>query len=161
MLLESIALVESRFLVLADSVGIPCRLVKGQQYTGSDDVAMNFVKIEDGREYIVDLMADPGTLIPSDAAGSHIEYDDSIFSASTLSREIDSSYIASSSSGVVRPYLSAVGNESDDRGNLRLVQIYPGQVKIVSMQSRLCFGHFPAGLAIRTCMEDLPPGQKV
>lgn len=106
------------FKVLADSVGIPCRLVKGQQYTGSDDVAMNFVKIEDGREYIVDLMADPGTLIPSDAAGSHIEYDDSIFSASTLSREIDSSYIASSSSGVVRPYLSAVGNESDDRGEL-------------------------------------------
>ncbi|KAJ9676839.1 hypothetical protein PVL29_022042 [Vitis rotundifolia] len=104
------------FKVLADSVGIPCRLVKGQQYTGSDDVAMNFVKIEDGREYIVDLMADPGTLIPSDAAGSHIEYDDSIFPASALSREIDSSYIASSSSGVVRPYLSAVGNESDDRG---------------------------------------------
>lgn len=35
--------------VLADSVGVPCRLVKGQQYTGSDDVAMNFVKIDDGR----------------------------------------------------------------------------------------------------------------
>lgn len=36
------------FKVLADSVGIPCRLVKGKQYTGSDDVAMNYVKI-DGR----------------------------------------------------------------------------------------------------------------
>lgn len=35
--------------VLADSVGIPCRLVKGQQYTGSADVAMIFVKIDDGR----------------------------------------------------------------------------------------------------------------
>lgn len=35
--------------VLADSVGIPCRLVKGQQYTGCDDVAMNFVRIDDGR----------------------------------------------------------------------------------------------------------------
>lgn len=35
--------------VLADSVGIPCRLVKGQQYTGSDDAAMNFVKFDDGR----------------------------------------------------------------------------------------------------------------
>ncbi|KAG6675836.1 hypothetical protein I3842_15G124600 [Carya illinoinensis] len=35
------------FKVLADSVGLPCRLVKGQQYTGSDDVAMNFVKIDD------------------------------------------------------------------------------------------------------------------
>ncbi|KAK0586451.1 hypothetical protein LWI29_007115 [Acer saccharum] len=79
------------FKVLADSVGIPCRLVKGQQYTGCDDVAMNFVRIEDGREYIVDLMADPGTLIPSDAVGSHLEFDDSFFSASPLSRDIDSS----------------------------------------------------------------------
>ncbi|KAF7139929.1 hypothetical protein RHSIM_Rhsim06G0020400 [Rhododendron simsii] len=36
--------------VLANSVGIPCRLVKGQQYTGSDDAAMNFVKFDNGRE---------------------------------------------------------------------------------------------------------------
>ena len=52
------------------------------------------------REYIVDLMADPGTLIPSDAAGSHVEYDDSFFSTSPLSRDIDSSHMASPSSGV-------------------------------------------------------------
>ncbi|XP_050378628.1 probable serine/threonine-protein kinase SIS8 [Argentina anserina] len=88
------------FKALSDSVGIPCRLVKGQQYTGSNDVAMNFVKIDDGREYIVDLMADPGTLIPSDEAGSHIEYDEPYFPASPLSRDIDSSHVASSSSGV-------------------------------------------------------------
>ncbi|KAG5522526.1 hypothetical protein RHGRI_034628 [Rhododendron griersonianum] len=88
------------FKVLADSVGIPCRLVKGQQYTGSDDVAMNFVKFDDGREYIVDLAADPGTLIPSDAAESHIEYDDSFFSSSPLSRDVDSPRVASSSSWV-------------------------------------------------------------
>ncbi|PON49795.1 Mitogen-activated protein kinase kinase kinase [Trema orientale] len=88
------------FKVLADSVSIPCRLVKGHQYTGSSDVAMNFVKINGGREYIVDLMSDPGTLIPSDAAGSHIGYDEPFFSASPLSRDIDSSRVASSSSGV-------------------------------------------------------------
>lgn len=35
--------------VLADSVGVPCQLVKGQQFTESDDVAMNIVKIDDGR----------------------------------------------------------------------------------------------------------------
>lgn len=124
------------FKVLADSVGIPCRLVKGQQYTGSDDVAMNFVKIGDEREYIVDLMADPGTLIPSDAAGSHIEYDDSFCSASPLSRDIESSHIASSSSGINSSYedhsefgtldkrsgygtLATAGNESDDRGEFK------------------------------------------
>ncbi|XP_058722521.1 probable serine/threonine-protein kinase SIS8 isoform X3 [Vicia villosa] len=87
------------FKVLADRLSISSRLVKGQQYTGSDDVAINFVKI-DGREYIVDLMADPGTLIPSDATGSHIEYDASFFEASPSSRDLDSSRVASSSSGV-------------------------------------------------------------
>jgi tRNA A-37 threonylcarbamoyl transferase component Bud32 len=88
------------FKVLADSIGLPCRLVKGQQYTGSEAEAMNFVKIEDGREYIVDLMADPGTLIPSDAAGLHIEYEESMYSTSPFSKTEDSSsQTASSSSG--------------------------------------------------------------
>ncbi|KAL1224042.1 putative serine/threonine-protein kinase SIS8 [Cardamine amara subsp. amara] len=86
------------FKVLCDSVGVPCRIVKGQQYTGSDDVAMNSIKTDDGREYIVDLMGDPGTLIPADAAGLQMDYDDSVYSASP--RDVDSSHVASSSSGV-------------------------------------------------------------
>ncbi|XP_019239060.1 PREDICTED: serine/threonine-protein kinase EDR1-like isoform X2 [Nicotiana attenuata] len=86
------------FKVLADSVGIPCRLVKGKQYTGSDDVAMNYVKI-DGREYIVDLMADPGTLIPSDTSGIHGDYEESILSISPSSKDVDS-HPGSSSSGI-------------------------------------------------------------
>ncbi|KAF5767673.1 putative protein kinase TKL-CTR1-DRK-2 family [Helianthus annuus] len=89
------------FKVLADSVGIPCRLVKGKQYTGSNNVAMNFIKLADGREYIVDLMADPGTLIPSDTAGGlNLDYEES-FSSSPWSRDEDSSssyYLASSTS---------------------------------------------------------------
>lgn len=72
------------FKVLADDVDVPCRLVKGRQYTGSDDVAMNFVKLDDGREYIVDLMADPGTLIPADTV-TNIKYEESFLSASSLS----------------------------------------------------------------------------
>ncbi|CAI0400495.1 unnamed protein product [Linum tenue] len=94
------------FKVLADNVGIPSRLVKGHQFTGSDDVVMNFVKLDDGREYIIDLMADPGTLIPSDAAGLNMEYGDLFFSASPLSRDIDSSHLASSSSGVASSSVS-------------------------------------------------------
>ncbi|XP_022558829.2 probable serine/threonine-protein kinase SIS8 isoform X1 [Brassica napus] len=86
------------FKVLCDSVGVPCRIVKGQQYTGSDDVAMNSIKTDDGREYIVDLMGDPGTLIPADAAGLQMDYDDSVYSASP--RDVDSSHVASSSSWV-------------------------------------------------------------
>jgi hypothetical protein len=35
--------------VLADNLDVPCRLVKGRQYTGSDDGALNIVKLNDGR----------------------------------------------------------------------------------------------------------------
>ncbi|XP_068503235.1 probable serine/threonine-protein kinase SIS8 isoform X2 [Phaseolus vulgaris] len=105
------------FKVLADSLGIPCRLVKGLQYTSSDNVAINFVKIDDGREYIVDLMADPGTLIPSDATGSQIECDESSYVASPSSRDPDSSHVASSSSGVGSSYEETLDLGMLDKGN--------------------------------------------
>ncbi|XP_008813796.4 serine/threonine-protein kinase EDR1 isoform X2 [Phoenix dactylifera] len=54
------------FKVLADNVGIPCKLVKGSHYTGVDDDAVNIIKLGDGREFLVDLMAAPGTIIPAD-----------------------------------------------------------------------------------------------
>ncbi|KAF8407660.1 hypothetical protein HHK36_006795 [Tetracentron sinense] len=123
------------FKVLADCVGIPSRLVKGQQYTASDDVAMNIVKVNDGREYIVDLMADPGTLIPSDAAGPQIEYEEPFYTVSPFPRGADYSRIATSSSGVTSSVgeslefgtldkrsrsgnLADVENEVDERGSL-------------------------------------------
>ncbi|XP_013604936.1 PREDICTED: serine/threonine-protein kinase EDR1 [Brassica oleracea var. oleracea] len=56
------------FKVLADSVQLPCRLVKGSHYTGNEDDAVNTIRLEDNREYLVDLMTDPGTLIPDDIA---------------------------------------------------------------------------------------------
>ncbi|XP_057831140.1 probable serine/threonine-protein kinase SIS8 isoform X1 [Cryptomeria japonica] len=52
------------FKVLADRVGIPCRLVKGSHYTGTDDGAINIIKLDHEREFIIDLMGAPGTLIP-------------------------------------------------------------------------------------------------
>ncbi|KAF9622615.1 hypothetical protein IFM89_032514 [Coptis chinensis] len=54
------------FKVLADNVGVPCRLVKGSHYTGIDDDAVNIIKLENEREFLVDLMAAPGTLIPAE-----------------------------------------------------------------------------------------------
>ncbi|KAF5198725.1 Serine/threonine-protein kinase EDR1 [Thalictrum thalictroides] len=84
------------FKVLADSVDIPCRLMKGRQYTGSEDVAMNIVRVDNGREYIVDLMAAPGTLIPSDAA-----VEEPLFSVNPFLGDVDCTHIASSSSGAV------------------------------------------------------------
>ncbi|KAH7287233.1 hypothetical protein KP509_32G045200 [Ceratopteris richardii] len=58
------------FKVLADHVGIPCRIVKGSHYTGTDEGAVNIVKLELDREYIVDLMGAPGTLLPPEIAGA-------------------------------------------------------------------------------------------
>lgn len=54
------------FKILADSVGIPCKLVKGSNYTGDEDDAVNIIKVDKEREFLVDLMAAPGTLIPAD-----------------------------------------------------------------------------------------------
>ncbi|KAK3148318.1 hypothetical protein QOZ80_3BG0293530 [Eleusine coracana subsp. coracana] len=55
------------FKILADRVGIPCKLVKGSNYTGGDDDdAINIIKMDNEREFLVDLMAAPGTLIPAD-----------------------------------------------------------------------------------------------
>ncbi|WOK97867.1 serine/threonine-protein kinase EDR1 [Canna indica] len=54
------------FKVLADTFSIPCRLVKGSHYTGIDDDAVNIIKLDNDREFLVDLMAAPGTLIPAD-----------------------------------------------------------------------------------------------
>ncbi|KQJ96788.1 serine/threonine-protein kinase EDR1 [Brachypodium distachyon] len=54
------------FKILADSVGIPCKLVKGSHYTGVEDDAINIIKMDTKREFLVDVMAAPGTLIPAD-----------------------------------------------------------------------------------------------
>ncbi|XVF35341.1 hypothetical protein REPUB_Repub18cG0137300 [Reevesia pubescens] len=54
------------FKVLADKINLPCMLVKGSYYTGTDDGAVNLVRINNGSEYIVDLMGAPGTLIPAE-----------------------------------------------------------------------------------------------
>lgn len=54
------------FKVLAESIGITCRLVKGSHYTGVEDDAVNIIKLDNESEFLVDLMAAPGTLIPAD-----------------------------------------------------------------------------------------------
>ncbi|KAL0297219.1 UNVERIFIED_CONTAM: putative serine/threonine-protein kinase SIS8 [Sesamum radiatum] len=57
--------------VLADRINLPCKLVKGSYYTGTDDGAVNLIKLDDGSEYIIDLMGAPGTLIPAEQPSSH------------------------------------------------------------------------------------------
>ncbi|XP_008450756.2 serine/threonine-protein kinase EDR1 [Cucumis melo] len=58
------------FKVLADSIKMPCRLVKGSHYTGVEEDAVNIIKLEDEREFLVDLMGAPGTLLPADTVNA-------------------------------------------------------------------------------------------
>ncbi|PPD91014.1 hypothetical protein GOBAR_DD12044 [Gossypium barbadense] len=60
------ALLFKNFTVLADRINLPCMLVKGSYYTGTDDGAVNLVRINNGSEYIIDLMGAPGTLVPAE-----------------------------------------------------------------------------------------------
>ncbi|KAL1089463.1 hypothetical protein V6Z11_D07G022700 [Gossypium hirsutum] len=60
------------FKVLADRINLPCMLVKGSYYTGTDDGAVNLVRINNGSEYIIDLMGAPGTLIPAEVPSCHL-----------------------------------------------------------------------------------------
>ncbi|XP_021314202.1 serine/threonine-protein kinase EDR1 isoform X2 [Sorghum bicolor] len=90
-----------RYWVLADDLDVPCRLLKGRQYTGSDDGALNIVKFKDGREFIVDLVADPGTLIPSDVTVLSTELDRNFVSDNHHFGQDDSTNLLGSSlSGV-------------------------------------------------------------
>ncbi|KAK9102579.1 hypothetical protein Sjap_019833 [Stephania japonica] len=61
------------FKVLADRISLPCRLVKGSYYTGSDEGAINLIKVDYDSEYIIDLMGAPGTLIPAEIPSNHVE----------------------------------------------------------------------------------------
>uniref|UniRef100_A0ACD5ZRE8 Uncharacterized protein n=1 Tax=Avena sativa TaxID=4498 RepID=A0ACD5ZRE8_AVESA len=101
------------FKVLADNLDVPCRLVKGRQHTGSDDGALNIVKLNDGREYIVDLMSDPGTLIPSDGADLGREFEESSFADNHHSdKDDDNTQLGSTVSEASSPVYGSFENES-------------------------------------------------
>ncbi|KAG6491815.1 hypothetical protein ZIOFF_046753 [Zingiber officinale] len=120
------------FKVLADSLGISCRLVKGKQYTGSDDSALATVKLNDGRffgeerktrgnsppdmldswDYIVDLMSEPGTLIPSDGVGLINEPEEATIMIQSFTRVSNDTRMAISSSKVADSTACSTDNES-------------------------------------------------
>ncbi|XP_072983153.1 probable serine/threonine-protein kinase SIS8 isoform X2 [Typha latifolia] len=64
------------FKVLADRVSLPCKLVKGSYYTGTDEGAVNLIKLDYDSEYIVDLMGAPGTLIPAENPSTPLQNSD-------------------------------------------------------------------------------------
>uniref|UniRef100_A0A1D1Y538 non-specific serine/threonine protein kinase n=1 Tax=Anthurium amnicola TaxID=1678845 RepID=A0A1D1Y538_9ARAE len=61
------------FKVLADRIDLPCRLVKGSYYSGTDDGAVNLIKVNHESEYIIDLMGAPGALIPAETPSCYLQ----------------------------------------------------------------------------------------
>ncbi|XP_010262154.1 PREDICTED: serine/threonine-protein kinase EDR1 isoform X2 [Nelumbo nucifera] len=81
------------FKVLADRINLPCRLVKGSYYTGTDEGAVNLIKIDYESEYIIDLMGAPGTLIPAEVPSGHIQNSGlNVVSSVSTSDSINDSY---------------------------------------------------------------------
>ncbi|KAF9662321.1 hypothetical protein SADUNF_Sadunf18G0040800 [Salix dunnii] len=100
------------FKVIADMINLPCMLVKGSYYTGTDDGAVNLIKMDDGSEYIIDLMGAPGTLIPPEVPSSHLPtagFDISGFASLTETPK-DSTMLMGEGSGVpaISPILDRV-----------------------------------------------------
>ncbi|KAL6838511.1 hypothetical protein ACP4OV_031756 [Aristida adscensionis] len=55
------------FKMLADKVNVPCRVVKGCKYCKTDDASSCLVRFGLEREYLVDLIGDPGQLTDPDS----------------------------------------------------------------------------------------------
>lgn len=125
------------FKVLADCVGIQCRLVKGRYYMGTDDGAVNIIKVDDEREYIVDLMGAPGILIPSDVTGTlapQIEYEETLHAINETLKDVGVGPSASSGSSS----LSSMSGSSHDRiaekrrlGSREMVSELSGSMEMV------------------------------
>ncbi|XP_031478957.1 probable serine/threonine-protein kinase SIS8 isoform X2 [Nymphaea colorata] len=97
------------FKVLADKINLPCRLVKGSYYTGTDEGAVNMVKIDHQSEFIIDLMGAPGTLIPAEIpSGCHSGSKDGKLKPSLVDSNIHPPATNSDSSGAANYYLEYV-----------------------------------------------------
>ncbi|KAL6649257.1 hypothetical protein ACP70R_013481 [Stipagrostis hirtigluma subsp. patula] len=113
------------FKILADRVGIPCKLVKGSNYTGGDDDdAINIIKMDNEREFLVDLMAAPGTLIPADIlswkgnslnSNRKLGLNQTAGSSSTIDANQDSSALSLEHKGDQPPVFSSVDWISDSQ----------------------------------------------
>ncbi|XP_057850097.2 probable serine/threonine-protein kinase SIS8 [Cryptomeria japonica] len=108
------------FKVLADCVGIPCRLVKGRYYMGTDDGAVNIIKVNE-REYIVDLMGAPGTLIPVDATGTippQIKSENTLYTINESVKDVEVDLSASSKGRLLSSVADCSHDESSEERRL-------------------------------------------
>ncbi|KAJ0736046.1 putative protein kinase TKL-CTR1-DRK-2 family [Helianthus annuus] len=55
------------FKVLADTINLPCRIAKGCKYCKSDDASSCLVRVDINKEFLVDLIGNPGCLYEPDS----------------------------------------------------------------------------------------------
>ncbi|KAL5559957.1 hypothetical protein UlMin_036168 [Ulmus minor] len=86
------------FKKLADYIGLPCRIARGCKYCVADHRSSCLVKIDDSREYVVDLVGEPGHVHGPDSSinGGFLSSMPSPFQISHLKEfqqhELDASY---------------------------------------------------------------------
>ncbi|KAI5435486.1 serine/threonine-protein kinase CTR1 [Lathyrus oleraceus] len=94
------------FKRLADYIGLPCRIARGCRYCASDHQSSILVKIKDdrqlSREYVVDLVGDPGNILGPDSSinGAYVSSTPSPFQISHL-RKSQSPYVDDAASQVI------------------------------------------------------------
>ncbi|KAL3645978.1 hypothetical protein CASFOL_011158 [Castilleja foliolosa] len=105
------------FKVLADRINLPCKLVKGSYYTGTDEGAVNLIKLDDGSEYIIDLMGAPGTLIPNEVPSGH--HQNFGLDARCISTTVgnDSKMCAFNEGAKIRPFTPSVDETPESSGS--------------------------------------------
>ncbi|KAK3011260.1 hypothetical protein RJ639_010611 [Escallonia herrerae] len=101
------------FKVLADNVGITCRLVKGSHYTGMEDDAFIIIRLGNESEFLVDLMGAPGTLIPADIFSAK----DASFKSYNPKLSRVPSFQATNDSGIVHSRTDATGEHEGNSQN--------------------------------------------
>ncbi|KAA8525165.1 hypothetical protein F0562_006971 [Nyssa sinensis] len=130
------------FKVLADKINLPCMLVKGSYYTGTDEGAVNLIKIDNGSEYIIDLMGAPGMLIPAEVPSGHLQNSGSDMS-SAAETMIDSCPVIEKGTGtLVSPVLDRVANVgSSKEASLVGIQLIGDEGNVIEKNQTERFEH--------------------
>lgn len=115
------------FKVIADRVNIPCKLVKGSYYTGTDEGAVNLIKVDHDSEYIVDLMGAPGTLIPAEVFSTHLQNSGFNLTVDTIDQTVQDLCLALDNANSLSE-INSHGSQASLSGHNSLSGISPPQL---------------------------------
>ncbi|XP_050122677.1 serine/threonine-protein kinase CTR1-like isoform X3 [Malus sylvestris] len=147
------------FKVLADTIGLPCRIAKGCKCCTRDNASSCLVRFERDREYLVDLIANPGYLLLANqyfsdcqslnlvfdeaSAGSAVD-EDNMYPKQFDRKSTEGKNLFSSFSG----YTSAHAEIPETRGDDRNPQLFNRSQNIV---------HTPPMVNVPIPLTHMPP----